>query len=97
MGDYGRWITYEELPFEEGPDRHSRYVSRKVQINTRNPDYCREVPDKSRLEQLAYVIPMIGTCGETISKLSSGPTKLSEFLRVRKCICFIFINIPLGT
>jgi len=61
----GPWITYEELPFEEGPARHSRYVSRKVQINTRNPDYCREVPGKPQLEQLAYAILMLGK--ETIA------------------------------
>jgi len=44
---------------------HSRYVSRKVQINTRNPDYCREVPGKPQLEQLAYAILMLGK--ETIA------------------------------
>jgi hypothetical protein len=61
----GPWITYEELPFEEGPARHSRYAARKVQINTRNPDYCREVPGKPQLEQLAYAIMMLGK--ETIA------------------------------
>jgi hypothetical protein len=31
----GPWITYEEMAVDDGPARHSRYVSRKVQINTR--------------------------------------------------------------
>ena len=61
----GPWITYEELPFEDGPAKHSRYVSRKVQINTLNQDYCREVPGRPQIEQLAYAILMIGK--ETIA------------------------------
>jgi hypothetical protein len=62
---HGPWITYEELPFEDGPAKHSRYVSRKVQINKLNQDYCREVPGRPQVEQLAYAILMIGK--ETIA------------------------------
>lgn len=62
----GAWITYEEWPFEDGPAKHSRYISRKIQINILNQDYCREFhAAKSELEQIAYAALMIGK--ETIA------------------------------
>jgi hypothetical protein len=62
----GPRITYEEVPFEEGPSKHSRYISRKIQINTLNLDYGREVrAAKSDQAQLAYAALMIGK--ETIA------------------------------
>ncbi len=77
----GPWITYEEWPFEEGPARHSRYISRKIQINTLNQDYCLEVPGRSNIEQLAYATLMIGK--ETIAfqdKSSAADDYLEKLL-----------------
>jgi len=77
----GPWITYEEWPFEEGPARHSRYISRKIQINTLNQDYCLEVPNRSNIEQLAYATLMIGK--ETIAfqdKSSAADDYLEKLL-----------------
>ena len=62
----GPRITYEEVPFEDGPSRHSRYISRKIQINELNKDYIQEVKmAKSEQIQLAYATLMIGK--ETIA------------------------------
>ena len=58
----GRGINYEEMPFEEGPSKHSRYVSRIIQINTLNPDYKQL---KKSDEKTAYGALMIGK--ETIA------------------------------
>lgn len=60
----GPRINYEEKPFEEGPLKHSRYISRIIQINTLNSDYKREMigPDEAKL---AYATLMIGK--ETIA------------------------------
>jgi hypothetical protein len=77
----GPWITYEEWPFEEGAARHSRYISRKIQINTLNQDYCLEVPNRSNIEQLAYATLMIGK--ETIAfqdKSSAADDYLEKLL-----------------
>lgn len=82
----GPWITYEELPFDEGPARHSRYAARKVQINTRNPDYCREVPGKPQLEQLAYTILI---CSE--KKLSPSRTRARRRMSTGKT-CYRFTS-----
>jgi hypothetical protein len=62
----GPRITYEEVPFEDGPAKHSRYVSRKIQINDLNSDYKQEVKiTTSEESKLAYATLMIGK--ETIA------------------------------
>jgi len=53
----GRGINYVETPFEEGPSKHSRYISRQIQINTLNPDYKQL---KGSDEKTAYGALMIG-------------------------------------
>jgi len=60
----GPRINYEEKPFEEGPLKHSQYISRIIQINTLNSDYKREMigPDEAKL---VYATLMIGK--ETIA------------------------------
>ena len=58
----GRGINYVEIPFEEGPAKHSRYISRLIQINTLNPDYKQL---KGSNEKTAYGALMIGK--ETIA------------------------------
>jgi hypothetical protein len=46
-GEQGRLpgfrIAYQEIPFEDGPSRHSRFLSGIVQANELNPDFKREV------------------------------------------------------
>jgi hypothetical protein len=62
----GPRITYEEVPFEDGPSKHSRYISRKVQINELNKDFKQEVKmTKSEETKLTYATLMIGK--ETIA------------------------------
>jgi len=58
----GRGINYVEILFEEGPSKHSRYVSKIIQINTLNPDYKQL---KGSEEKTAYGALMIGK--ETIA------------------------------
>lgn len=60
----GPRINYQEIPFEEGPLKHSRYVSRIIQINTLNSDYKQETTG-SQDAILAYATLMIGK--ETIA------------------------------
>jgi len=62
----GPRITYEEISFEDGSLKHSRYISRKIQINELNKDYVQEVKiTKSKQAQLAYATLMVGK--ETIA------------------------------
>jgi len=63
----GSGIIPEEIPFEEGPSRHSRFISGKVQINKLNPDYVAifERREGTAEERLGYCTLMIGK--ETIS------------------------------
>lgn len=61
----GLRINYVEKPFEEGPSKHSRYVSRVVEINDLNEDYKEEVRNGSEQTQLGYATLMIGK--ETIA------------------------------
>jgi len=57
----GPRITYEEISFEDGSLKHSRYISRKIQINELNKDYVQEVKiTKSKQAQLTYATLMIG-------------------------------------
>ncbi|HPT65009.1 ATP-binding protein [Acetomicrobium sp.] len=60
----GSRINYEEKPFEEGSLKHSRYISRTIQINTLNSDYKRETMGSDEAK-LAYAALMIGK--ETIA------------------------------
>jgi len=60
----GPRINYQEIPFEEGPLKHSQYVSRSIQINTLNSDYKQETTG-SQDAILAYATLMIGK--ETIA------------------------------
>lgn len=61
----GPRIIYEEVPFEEGASKHSRYISRKIQINEINKDFMREKKSKLEETMLAYATLMIGK--ETIA------------------------------
>jgi hypothetical protein len=60
----GRGINFVETPFEEGPSKHSRYVSRIIQVNTLNSDYKQEWTGSDEAK-LAYDTLMIGK--ETIA------------------------------
>jgi len=80
----GRGINYEEIPFEEGPSKHSRYVSRIVQINTFNPDYKQEMTGSDEMK-LAYATLMIGK--ETIAYNDKSGT-VDEYLE--KILTFYF-------
>jgi len=55
----GPRINYVETPFDEGTSKHSRYVSRVIQINTLNPDYKQEMTGRDETK-LAYATFMIG-------------------------------------
>ena len=57
-------INYGEIPFEEGPSKHSRYVSKTVQANTLNPDY-KQLKGSDEKTAIAYSALMIGK--ETIA------------------------------
>jgi hypothetical protein len=61
----GKGINYAEVPFEDGSEHHSRYVSRVVEINDLNEDYKREVLEGDRKAALAYAALLIGK--ETIA------------------------------
>lgn len=61
----GLLINYVEVPFEEGSLKHSRYISRTIQINELNKDFIREKKLKSEQANLAYATLMIGK--ETIA------------------------------
>lgn len=55
----GLRINYQEVPFEEGPRRHSRLLpGGVVQTNSMNPDYRNEMlgPDEAKLAYTALVI-----------------------------------------
>jgi len=62
-GDRGRLgglrIAYQETPFEDGPSKHSRFLSGIVQVNTLNQDYKREWTGPEQ-QKLAYATLMIG-------------------------------------
>ena len=52
-------IAYQETPFEDGPSKHSRFLSGIVQVNTLNQDYKREMTGAEQ-QKLAYATLMIG-------------------------------------
>lgn len=55
----GRGINFEEVAFDEGPSKHSQYVSRIIQINTLNPDF-KQAKKGSEGGLIAYDALMIG-------------------------------------
>lgn len=74
----GARINYEEIPFDEGPDKHSRFRGGKVQANELNSDFRRAMQD-SYDDQLNYVTLLIGK--ETIaSNEGSADDHLEDFL-----------------
>ena len=56
----GTRINYIEVPFEDGPGKHSRYFSRMIEINQLNEDYKQEVVRGPSPAPLAYATLMIG-------------------------------------
>lgn len=60
----GQRINYNEVAFEDGSIRHSRYISRMIQINNLNKDFKREMKGSDD-DKLAYAALMIGK--ETIT------------------------------
>lgn len=60
----GMRIAFAETPFEDGPSKHSRFLSGIVQVNKLNPDYKREMAG-SEETKLSYATLMIGK--ETIA------------------------------
>ena len=78
----GPRITYQEVSFEDGAAKHSRYLSRIIQINELNRDYVHEVKQaKSDQDKLAYATLMIGK--ETIAnndKTAKADDYLEKFL-----------------
>jgi hypothetical protein len=52
-------ISYKEEPFEDGPSRHSEFVSGTVRVNELNPDFVRERKGSEQMK-LAYAALMIG-------------------------------------
>jgi len=91
----GPRITYEEWPFEEGPSKHSRYLSRKIQINELNRNYIREVKmAKSEQSPLAYAALMIGK--ETIA-YNDKTGAVDEYLEKLLSFHFELKNRLIGT
>ncbi len=60
-------ISYAETPFEDAPQKHSRYDSnlKRIEVNTLHPDYRRCMSGGSEEEMMVYAAMMIGK--ETIS------------------------------
>ena len=87
----GRGINYVEIPFEEGPSKHSRYVSRLIQINTLNPNY-RQL--KRSDEKTAYGALMIGK--ETIA-YNDKSGAVDDYLEKMLSFYFILKNRLAGT
>jgi hypothetical protein len=80
----GRGINYVECPFEDGPTKHSRYVSRLIQINSLNPDYEQlKEPD----EKTTYGALMIGK--ETMVNDAKGDTETVDYY-LEKMLTFYF-------
>jgi hypothetical protein len=52
-------ISYKEERFEDGPSRHSEFVTGTVRVNELNPDFVRESKG-SEQAKLAYATLMIG-------------------------------------
>lgn len=69
-------INYQELPFEDGAARHSRFGGGIVQVNTFNPNYRHEMTGDERAK-LAYMTLLIGK--EAIA-YNDRSKKADEFL-----------------
>lgn len=80
----GMRIALEEVPFEDGPSKHSRFLSPKVQVNDLNPDYRREMTG-SEEAKLAYATLMIGK--ETVA-YNDKSKAADDFLE--KILSFMF-------
>jgi hypothetical protein len=63
-GKEGRRFNYVEKPFEEGPQKHSRFLSGTIEVNTLNEDKKQEWSGSDECK-LAYAALVIGK--ETIS------------------------------
>ena len=91
----GRGINYVEKSFEEGPSKHSRYISRIIQINESNPHYKKEVNmAKSEQSPLAYATLMIGK--ETIA-YNDKTGAVDEYLEKLLSFHFELKNRLIGT
>jgi len=75
-------IALQEVPFEDGPSQHSRFVSGIVQVNERNPDYKML---GSQEVKLAYATLMIGK--ETVA-YNDKSKAVNDFLE--KLLSFMF-------
>lgn len=84
MEKEGSRINYEEKPFEEGPLKHSRYISRTIQINTLNSDYKRETMGSDEAK-LAYAALMVGK--ETIA-FNDKSGIVDDYLEKMLSFCF---------
>lgn len=93
----GRGINYVEIPFEEGPSKHSKYVSRTVQTNTLNNDYKQEMIESgSEKAKLAYPTLMIGK--ETmVNDAKSESETVDKYLEKMLSFHFILKNRLSGT
>ena len=80
----GMRIAFAEVPFEDGPSHHSRFLSGVVQVNKVNPDYKREMAG-SEEAKLAYATLMIGK--ETIA-YNDKSKAVNDFLE--KLLSFTF-------
>jgi hypothetical protein len=80
----GMRIAFEEVSFEDGPSRHSRFLSGIVQVNKANADYKREMvgPEEAKL---AYATLMIGK--ETVA-YNDKSKAANDFLE--KLLSFMF-------
>ena len=80
----GMRVSFAEVPFEDGPSKHSRFLSGIVQVNTTNEDYKREMKGRDEAK-LVYATPMIGK--ETIA-YNDKSEAANDFLE--KLLSFIF-------
>ena len=86
----GLRISFWELPFEQGPSLHSRFISGTVQANTLNADYLREMRGTPK-DQLAYCTLMIGK--ETLTYNNKEADRVLE-----KLLSYLFqIKSKVGT
>jgi len=92
VADFSGIHNYEEKDFEEGPSKHSKYISRIIQINKLNSDYKQETRGSDETK-LAYATLMIGK--ETIAnnKYESADDYLEKILSFH----FILKNRLTGT
>lgn len=80
----GMRVSFAEVPFEDGPSKHSRFLSGIVQVNTTNEDYKCEMKGRDEAK-LVYATLMIGK--ETIA-YNDKSEAANDFLE--KLLSFIF-------